>query len=418
MQDRLRARYPALSHPEFRRYFTGQSVALIGSFAHGVGVGWLAYRLTGSVALLGVLGFVQMAPALFVSPIAGLIADRYPRRLLLLGMLSTVAILGLVMAGLTAFDLMTPTLLIVLSALRGLLFSCEVPIRHAFIGDMIRERSLLPNAVALHSTALNGARFVGPAVGGLLVGAFGEAACLALHPVTICATLWQLHRIRTPDAVIQPRSQSSFAQQFVEGWQHAFKDRVIQLMLIGVFLMGFGVGPYSALMPAAVAQLHGEHPELVGLFLSCAGGGAMTAALLLASGQGVQRLQRTALIGNFSAGIGLVLFSAGPWMPTAVLGMVMVGFGTIAQAISTNMTIQTTVHETFRARVLAIYTGLFIGAMPIGSLVFGQLGQWIGAAHALRLGAALALAGGLLTLFRMRSFEQRRSSSGAGPSDS
>jgi len=403
VRDRLRARYPALTHPAFRRYFLGQSIALIGSFAHGVGVGWLAYRLTGSIALLGVLGFVQMAPALFVSPIAGLVADRYPRRLLLLGMLATVALLGLIMAGLTAFDLMTPVLLIALSAIRGLLFSCEVPIRHAFIGDMIRDRALLPNAVALHSAALNGARFVGPAVGGLLVGAFGEAACLALHPVTLCATLWQLHRIRTPDAVILPKSQASFARQFLEGWQHAFSNRVIHLMLIGVFLMGFGVGPYSALMPAAVAELHGEHPELVGLFLSCAGGGAMTAALLLASGQGVQHLQRTALLGNVSAGLGLATFTFSPWMPTAVLGMVMVGFGTIAQAISTNMTIQTTLHETFRARVLAIYTGLFIGAMPLGSLVFGQLGQWMGAAHALQLGASLALAGALWTLLRMRS---------------
>ena len=129
----------------------------------------------------------------------------------------------------------------------------------------------------------------------------------------------------------------------------------------------------------------------------------MTAALLLASGQGVQHLQRTALLGNVSAGLGLAIFTFSPWMPTAVLGMVMVGFGTIAQAISTNMTIQTTLHETFRARVLAIYTGLFIGAMPLGSLVFGQLGQWMGAAHALQLGAGLALAGALWTLLRMRS---------------
>lgn len=404
--ERLRSRYPALAHPEFRRYFTGQSIALIGSFAHGVGVGWLGYRLTGSVALLGALGFVQMAPALFVSPIAGLVADRYPRRILLLAMLSSVSVLGLIMVALTAFDLMTPALLLALSAVRGLIFSCEVPIRHAFIGDMIRDRALLPNAVALHSTALNAARFVGPAVGGLLVGTFGEAACLALHPVTLCATLWQLHRIRTPDAVIQPRSEHSFARQFIDGWRHAFDDRVIHLMLVGVFLMGFGVGPYSALMPAAVAELHGEHPELVGMFISCAGGGAMTAALLLASGHGVKQLQHTALIGNISAGLGLLIFALGSWVPLAVLGMAMVGFGTIAQAICTNMTIQTTVDDHFRARVLAIYTGLFIGSMPLGSLVFGQLGQWVGAAHALQLGAALALSGAALTVLRMRSSRQ------------
>ncbi|RPH46688.1 MAG: MFS transporter, partial [Burkholderiales bacterium] len=190
-------RFPALAHREFRRYFTGQAIALVGGFAHNVAMAWLAYRLTGSVAVLGVLGFAQAAPTFFVSPIAGLLADRYPRRRMLIGLLAAVALLGLVLAALTATGWVTPTVLVAVALLRGLAFAFEIPIRNAFLADIVPERASLPNAVALHSSALNTARFIGPAIGGLLIAAVGEAACFLLHPLTLTATLVQLLRIRT-----------------------------------------------------------------------------------------------------------------------------------------------------------------------------------------------------------------------------
>lgn len=395
------SRFPALQNREFRRYFTGQSIALIGGFAHGVAISWLGFKLTGSVALLGALGFAQLAPAIVVSPIAGLFADRYSRRRLLMGLLAIVALLGVALAALTATNHVNATVLLVIASLRGLAFACEIPIRHSFISELVSDRALLPNAVALHSSALNTARFIGPALGGVLIGSMGEAACLMLHPIALLAILVQLYRIETPELHLAARQRASFLKDYLDGWRHAFSDRTIAQMLYGIFILGFGVGPYNALMPAAVAELHGAHPELVGMFISSAGVGAMTAAITLAARRETSRLRWVAIGGNVSAAIGLVLFCLSRWIPLSVIGMMLVGLGTIAQAVSTNMTIQTRVTDAVRGRVMAIYTAMFIGAMPIGSLVFGQLGQWIGAAHALLVGAVLALVGAAVTAWRM-----------------
>jgi MFS family permease len=394
-------RFPAFEHPEFRRYFVGQSIALVGGFAHNVGMAWLAYRLTGSVALLGVVGFAQLSPALLVSPLAGLLADRYPRRAMLIGLLGSVALTGLLLAALTAAGLMSPALLVLFAFLRGMLFAIEIPIRHAFLVDLIDDRAVLPNAVALHSSALNTARFIGPAIGGLLIGWAGEAACFLLHPCLLLATLYQLVRIRTqPRAAARP--SGSFLQQFVEGWRCAFDDPVVARMLVGVFALGFGVGPYAHLMPAAVAELHGEHPELVGMFLSSAGLGAMIAAITLAARRGSLDLQAIAVGGNLAAAVGLAVFSRSGLVTVGAAAMVLVGLGTIAQAVSTNVTIQQRVDDDKRGRVMAIYTAMFIGATPLGSLAFGQLGSWIGASGALLAGASLGLAGAALTAWRRR----------------
>lgn len=395
------SRFPALAHPQFRRYFIGQAIALIGGFAHNVGMAWLAFRLTGSVAVLGVVGFAQLAPALVVSPFAGLLADRYPRRQMLIGLLGSVAMMGVVLAALTAAGWVNATVLIVASLLRGLAFAFEIPIRHAFLVDLISDRAVLPNAVALHSSALNSARFIGPALGGLLIGWLGEAACFLLHPITLTATLIQLLRIRTITRETR-KPEGSFGAQFLEGWRYAFADPVISRMLLGVFALGFGVGPYAHLMPAAVAELYGAHPELVGMFISSAGAGAMVAALSLAVRRGSRHLSRIALAGNIAAAIGLAAFSRSAWMPLAIIGMGLVGLGVITQAVSTNMTIQKRVDDDKRGRVLAIYTAMFIGSTPLGSLFFGQIGQWTGAAGALLAGAVLAFAGALFTAWQMR----------------
>lgn len=396
-------RFPALRHRQFRRYFIGQSIAMTGGFASNVAMAWLAYRMTGSVALLGVLGFAQMAPSIVVSPIAGLLGDRGSRRRLLMGVLATVALIGLVLAALTATDRITPGLLLALAALRGVAFACEIPLRNALVGDLVQDRAVLPNAVALHSTALNSARFLGPAIGGVLIGAWGEAACFLLHPITLVAVLVQLARIRTTGPAAAEPARGSFLHSYVEGWRYALSNPTIGPMLLGVFALGFGVSPYTHLMPAAVSARFGAHPELVGLFLSAAGIAALAGALTMAAG-GVRRsYTRLALAGNVAAAAGLALFALTASLPAAVFGMVLVGLGTNVQAMSTNITIQLTVPENRRAQVMSIYTAMFIGATPLGSLFFGWVGQAVGAPGALLAGAALAAAGALLTVARRRA---------------
>jgi MFS family permease len=397
----ISSRFPALSHLQFRRYFTGQAIALIGGFAHSVAMSWYAYKLTGSVAILGILGFASLAPALVISPLAGLLADRYPRRQMLIGLLGSVAFLGVLLTVLTVLGWVNATVLIAIAFLRGIAYAFEIPIRHAFLVDLISDRAVLPNAVALHSSALNTARFIGPALGGLMIAWFNEAACFILHPILLTATLFQLIRIKTVPRDIQ-KPEGSFLRQFVEGWRYSFADPVISRMLIGVMALGLGIGPYANLMPAAVSELYGAHPEWVGMFISCAGAGAMVAALSLAARRESHGLSKIALVGNLSAALGLLVFSKTQWMPLAMLGMFFVGLGIISQAVATNMTIQKRVPDDKRGRVLALYTAMFIGGTPLGSLIFGQLGQFIGAAQALFAGAVLAMAGVIWTAWRLR----------------
>jgi MFS family permease len=394
------SRFPALAEAPFRRYFLGQSIALVGGFAHNVALSWMAYRLSGSTLVLGIVGFAMLAPTLIVSPLAGLLADRYPRRRLLLIVLGAVCVQCLLLAGLAFTGWISTPGLIAIALLRGVLFAVEIPVRHAFLAELVGDRKLLPNAVALHSSALNGARFVGPAIGGLIIAAVGEAWCFLLHALTLCATLLQIWRIRSVGA---PRAASGkgFLLDYVDGWRYAFGDPVIARLLLGVFVLGFAVAPYTFLMPAAVAQAFGPHPELVGWFLSAAGFGAMVAALALAVHHGSRRLQGVAVAGSAVAGAGLLAFSLSPWVGLSLAAMVCVGLGTIAQAAATNMTIQSLVNDTQRGRVMAIYTAMFLGAMPLGSLAFGQLGQAIGATRALGVGALLALAGATLGALRL-----------------
>jgi predicted MFS family arabinose efflux permease len=331
-----------------------------------------------------------------------MLADRYSRRKILIGLLTSVALLGALLSLLTATGHVDANVLLIMATLRGIAFACEIPVRHAFLSDLVPDRAVLPNAVALHSSALNTARFIGPAVGGLLIGSFGEATCFMLHPILLIATLYQLLRIRTVETPHPSAGSTSFMQQYLDGWRFAFSDPTIARLLVAIFLMGFAVGPYAHLMPAAVAEIYGKHPELVGFFLSAAGVGAMVAAISMAVRRGSQHLSLIALGGNLAAAVGLLMFSRSSWMTVSIIGMVLVGGGVIAQAIATNITIQTSVPNDKRGRVLAIYTAMFLGATPFGSLAFGQLGQSIGAGNALLAGGLIAMAGVVLTAFRMR----------------
>ena len=386
------SRFPALAHRNFRLYFIGQAVALVGGFAHAVAISWLAYRLSHSAAVLGLVGFATTVPTLIVSPIAGVLGDRFPRRRVIMVVLSAVALQCLVLAFLTWQQWISAAGVVRIALLRGVLFAIEIPARHALLGELVPDRTALPNAVALHSSALNTARFIGPAIGGVLIAATSEVACFLLHALTLTASIAQLSRIQlTPSH--HAASQASILAQLKQGLQYAFGHPTIRILLFAIFVVGFSTAPYSHLMPAAVAELYAAHPELVGMFLSAAGFGAMSAALMLALRRSTRHLPQTILAASVCAGAGLLLFSLSSIVALSLLGMAMVGFGTIAQAASTNMIIQSVVDEDKRGRVMAIYTAMFLGAVPLGSLLLGQLGDWLGTARALALGGASCLCG-------------------------
>jgi MFS family permease len=398
-------RFPALAQRDFRLYFIGQAISLIGSFAHHVALGWLAYRLSGSALVLGVVGFAATIPTLFISPFAGLLGDRFARKAVLLVLLSVAAAHCVVLALLTALGWLSVGWIIVLALIRGVIFAAEVPVRHAFIADLIEDRKLLPNAIAVHSSALNLARLIGPAIGGVLIAWMGEALCFALNAATLLVVVAMLIRTRPRAPTATARTGSPWAQ-LREGLVYAWASPPIRSLLTAIAVVGVTTAPYAALMPAAVSEILHARPELVGSMLASAGLGSVLAALLLATRTGVRGLARRILVATVCAGGGLALFSFSAWIWLSMLCMAVMGFGIISQAASTNMILQSIVDEDKRARVMSIYTASFIGAAPLGALLIGQLSEWIGTARALGISAAACLAGAACYAARLSALRQ------------
>jgi MFS family permease len=387
-------RFPALSHRNFRLYFLGQAISLIGGFAHHVALAWLAYRISGSAAVLGMVGFASSIPTLFIAPFAGVLGDRFARKKVLSIVLAAGAVQCLLLALMMAWHLESVALITFLAFVRGVIFACEIPVRHAFLSELIDDRRHLPNAIALHSTALNAARFVGPAIGGILIAAVGEMACFLLNALTLATVIYLLSLTR-PQVLTIPVNDASPWAQLTEGARYAFNSPVIRTLLMGISVVGFSLAHYAQLMPAAVAEILHARPELVGTLLAAAGGGSMLAAATLATRNSVRGLARWILAASCLAIVGMATFALSGWTLLSMLAMGMLGYGIIVQAASTNMILQSIVDDDKRSRVMAIYTVSFIGAAPLGALAFGWLGERVGMANALLCGSALAAAGAL-----------------------
>jgi MFS family permease len=393
-------RFPALSHRNFRLYFTGQAISLIGSFAHHVALAWLAYRISGSAAVLGFVGFMASVPTAFLAPFAGVLGDRFPRKKVLMIVLCLGVGQCLALVAMMALKLESVALITFLAFCRGVIFACEVPVRHAFLSELVDDRKHLPNAIALHSTALNTARFIGPAIGGLLIAATGEMFCFLLNAASLLVVISLLARTRPNAAPIKPATASPW-QQLKEGAAYAFGSPTISAFLLAISIVGFALAHYSQLMPAAASEILHSRPELVGTLLAAAGGGSMLAAATLASRTSVRGLARWILAATCLSVTGMGIFALSPYPALSIAAMALMGYGIIVQAAGTNMILQSIIDDDKRSRVMAIYSASFIGAAPLGALVFGSLGERIGMANALLTGCALAAIGALIYARRL-----------------
>lgn len=392
--------YPALSHRNFRLYFVGQAISLVGGFAHHVALAWLAYRISGSAAVLGLVGFASSIPTAFIAPFAGVLGDRFARKQVLMIVLTLASAQSLALAAIMAFGWENVTWIVVLAVLRGLIFACEIPVRHAFLSELVDDRKHLPNAIALHSTALNAARFVGPALGGVLIAAIGEMFCFLLNAASILVVVYMLALTR-PTVAERHSTTATPWQLLKEGATYAFGSPAIRQLLFAISIVGFALAHYAQLMPAAVSELLHARPELVGTLLASAGAGSMVAAAVLASRKDVRGLARWIFGATCLSALGMTVFAFSPWPALSLVAMFVLGFGIITHAASTNMILQSIVDDDKRSRVMAIYSASFIGAAPMGALFFGFVGERIGMANALLVGSTLAALGALMFSLRL-----------------
>jgi MFS family permease len=388
----------ALRHRNFRLYFTGQSISLIGTWMTRVATSWLVYRLTGSALLLGVVGFAGQIPTFILAPFAGVLVDRLNRRNLLVWTQVLAGIQSLALAALTLAKVITIHEIIALSVLQGLINAFDMPGRQSFLIQMVAgdtekpDKQDLSNAIALNSSIVNMARLVGPAIAGLVIGAIGEGYCFAIDGVSYIAVVISLIMMRLPASTLK-RATTSMLEQLREGWSYVVNFRPIRTILTLFALLSLMGMPFIVLMPIFASQvLHGG-PHTLGYLMGASGVGALISALSLALRKSVRGLTTMIQIAAVMFGTGLILFGLSHYLALSLFLMLIVGFGMMQGLAASNTVIQTLVPEDKRGRVMSYYTMAFVGMTPFGSLLAGTLAHRFGAPHAVIITGTFCLVG-------------------------
>jgi MFS family permease len=384
----------ALRHRNFRLFFGGQSISLIGTWMTRVATSWLVYRLTGSALVLGTVGFVGLIPTFVLAPIAGVIVDRIDRRKVLLWTQALAMVQSLALAWLTLSNRITITEVLALSAMQGVINAFDMPGRQAFMVQMVEERADLSNAIAINSSMVNAARLVGPSLAGLVIAATNEGWCFLIDGISYIAVIASLLMMRVRVGQ-EKRATASMIEQLKEGWEYVSSFvpvRTILLLFALVSLMGM---PFVVLMPVFAAQvLHGG-PHTLGFLMGALGVGALISALSLVVRKSVRGLSKMIPIAAAVFGAGLIAFgfSTNQWL--SLLLMLVTGFGMMQGMTASNTIIQTLVPEDKRGRVMSYYTIAFVGMAPFGSLLAGGLAHAIGAQRTVIISGIACISGAL-----------------------
>ena len=384
----------ALQHRNFRLFFGGQSISLVGTWITRVATSWLIYRLTGSELLLGVAGFVGQIPTLVITPFAGVLVDRMDRRKILLISQTGSLVQSAVLAVLTLSGLVTVMQIIVLQVFQGIINSFDTPARQAFVSEMVADREHLPNAIALNSSMVNGSRVIGPSIGGLLIAAVGEGWCFAVDAVSYLAVIASLLAMRVEPRPRHGAGDTHLLEELRHGWDYVLHSVPIRSVLILVAIVSVTGTPYTVLMPAFAAQVLRGGPNTLGILMAATGVGALSGALYLASRETVRGLVRILMWASLTFGVGLIAFSMTTSLWLACVALAMGSGGLMVTLAGSNTILQTIVEERLRGRVMSFYTMAFFGTVPIGSLIGGVIADRFGSPITVRLSGVVCLLAG------------------------
>lgn len=375
---RFKKGFISLSSPNFRKFFIGQTTSFIGSWVQNIGMGWLVYRLTGSIALLGVVGFSSQIPALLVTPYAGVFADKLNRKKVMLYTQGAMMSIALIFAVLTLTNLITVWMIILLSVVNGLIVAFDTPFRHSILSDLLEDKEHLSNAVALNSIMVNSSRLVGPALAGFLISAFGEGICFLANSLSFLAVMVALLSIKTRYVAIKNQSFSpkAITNELFEGIRYARENAGFKQIFLVVFMSSLLCLPIQNFMPAFAKDVFKGDSETLGLLSGAFGLGALLGAFML--GQIANPIKLIRLIGI--AGIllsgGIILFAASKMVAIAYLALGIAGLGMISQFATSNTIIQVYSKSQYRGRMVSLYNVSFLGFTPIGSLLLGFIASF------------------------------------------
>jgi MFS family permease len=391
----------SLRHRNFQLFFSGQLISLIGTWMQNIAQAWLVYRLTGSSLLLGVVGFAGQIPIFLFAPIGGLAADRWNRHHVVIGTQVASMILAFILAALTLFRVVQVWEIVVLAALLGVVNAFDVPARQSFLIEMVVREDLM-NAIALNSSMFNGARVIGPAIAGILVARIGEGWCFFANAVSYIAVIIGLLMMKLGPLRTASKDSSPF-EHIAEGFRFVRRTRPILALVLLIGLVSLVAVPYSVLMPIFADRVLHRGAHGLGILMGSTGIGALLGALTLAIRRGVQGLGRVVGLSAGGFGVSLILFAFSRYFWLSVVLLVPVGYGVMLQMSSSNTLIQAMVPDELRGRAMAMYTMMFMGMAPMGSLFAGVLSDKIGAPWTVAIGGLGAIAGALVFLRRLPS---------------
>jgi MFS family permease len=382
----------ALRHRNYRLFFTGQSISLIGTWLTRVATSWLVYRLTGSAWLLGVLGFAGQIPTFLLAPLAGVLVDRWDRYRVLvvtqvLAMIQSGLLAGLALAGVTN---VWPYF--ALSVLQGFINAFDMPARQSMVVQMVDDRADMPNAIALSSSMVQTARLVGPAIAGVLIAAAGEGWCFVADALSYGAVIASLLLMR-----LAPRARPSAAgsgrvlHEMKEGVLYVARFAPIRALLLLLAVVGLMGMPYTVLLPVIAREVLGGGAGTFGTLQSAAGLGALAGALYLASRKSVLGLERVIAGAAAVFGAALIGFSRAGVLWLALPLLLLTGAGMMLQIAASNTILQTIVDEDKRGRVMSLFAMSVFGTVPLGSLLAGALAHRVGAQSTILAGGVVCM---------------------------
>jgi MFS family permease len=399
-ENRLQVIFRSFQYRNYRLFFGGQGISLIGTWMQRIAMPWLVYNITGSPLLLGVVGFAGQIPTFLLSPVAGVLTDRLNRYYVLIFSQIVAMLQALALTWLYYSGNIQVWHIVILSVVMGCFNAFDVPSRQSFVVDLVEKKEDLGNAIALNSLMFNGARLIGPSVAGILLASAGEGICFLVNAISYLFVIGSLLLMKVPKRV-RAGAQSLIMKEMKEGFSYAFGFPPIKHLIILLGIMGIMTMPYTVLMPVFAKEVLGGGSHTFGFLMGAAGFGAFMGGLYLASKTTILRLGKIVPISAALSGFGLIFLSLSKYFPTAMFMMAIAGLGMMLHTASSNTILQTIVDEDKRGRLMSIYSMAIMGTAPFGSLMAGGLAKIIGAPGTIFAGGVVCIIGAVIFYIKL-----------------
>jgi MFS family permease len=395
----------SLKYRNYRLFFAGQGISLVGTWMQMIALSWLVYHLTNSALLLGLVGFFSQIPSFFLAPFTGVFIDRWNRHRILV----ITQILSMIQAFALAFLTLTGTInilsIILLSLSLGLINAFDMPARQAFVIEMVEKKEDLPNAIALNSSLVNVARFIGPAVAGLLVAAVGEGLCFLINGISYIAVIIALLAMKV-NRITKKISIKNIPKEIKEGFRYSFGFAPIRSILLLLGMASLIGMPYTVLMPIFAKDILHGGANTLGFLMAAAGIGALAGGIYLASRRSVVGLVKILTFATAIFGLGLIVLAFSKNLFFSLSMMLLSGFGMLIQIAASNTLLQTITEDDKRGRVMSFFTMAFMGMSPFGNLIAGAMADKIGAPYTVLISGAVCIIGAIIFLTRIPSLRK------------